>query len=122
MANLALTRRATRDLAEIQRYSIEQWGDRVAEEYLTSIEEALQCLKDNPGLLRSKPGVSDHFSFYRVREHFLICTERKQNIYVLAIRHGSMDLPNRVAELEPLLVDEAEILHRAFLKSRGRSR
>ena len=27
-----------------------------------------------------------------------------------------------LAELEPLLVDEAEILHRAFLKSQGRSR
>ena len=58
----------------------------------------------------------------QVREHFLICTERKQNIYVLAISHGSMDLPNRVAELEPVLLDEAEILHRTFLKAGRRSR
>jgi toxin ParE1/3/4 len=116
---LALSRRAIRDLEEIHRYSIEKWGDRVAEEYLDSIEEALQRLKDNPGLLSSKPAVSDYFSFYRVREHFLICTVRHKNIYVLAIRHGSMDLPNRVTELEPVLVDEAEILHRTFLKSRN---
>ena len=119
MNRLALTRRAARDLEEIQRYSIEKWGERVAEEYLTSIEEALQRLLDNPKLLRSNPAISDHFSFYRVREHFLICTKRKQNIYVLAIRHGSMDLPNRLVELEPVLMDEAEILHRAFLNYKG---
>lgn len=120
MAHLALSRRATRDLEVIHRYSIEQWGDRVAEEYLDSIEEALQRLKNSPGLLRSKQAISDAFTFYRVREHFLICTKRQQNVYVLAICHGSMDLPNRVAEMEPVLVDEAEILHRAFLKTGGK--
>jgi plasmid stabilization system protein ParE len=120
VAYLAFTRRAVRDLEEIERYSVETWGDRVANEYLTSIEQALRRLQENPNLLRSKPNFSEHFSFYRAREHFLICTFLEQNIYVLAIRHGGMDLPHRVAELEPLLLDEAAILHRAFLKSRDR--
>ena len=121
MAYLALTRRAAHDLEDIERYSIEQWGEGVAAEYLTSIEEALQRLKDNPKLLRPKSGISKRFSFYRVREHFLICTQLEGNIYVIAVRHGGMDLPNRVVELEPLLVDEVEMLHRVILKSRKKS-
>lgn len=121
MSYPALTRRAVHDLEEIERDSLDQWGERVALEYLGHIEEALRRLKDNPKLLRPKSGISDRFSFYRVREHFLICAQVESNIYVIAVRHGGMDLPSRVAELEPSLVDEVEILHRAFLKSRKKS-
>jgi len=119
---LSLTRRALIDIEEIRQYSLAQWGEQVAEKYLDSIEQALQRLKDNPELLREKPDISDHFCFYRVREHFLICMHYERLIAVLAVRHGSMDLPERIAELEPQLLAEAEILHRAFVKSRRKSR
>jgi toxin ParE1/3/4 len=119
---LALTRRALRDLEEIEKYSIEQWGKRTANEYLKSIEHALDRLRTNPSLLKSKEDISDRFSFYRVKQHFLICTRREHRIYVLAVRHGAMDLPSRVADLEPTLIDEAEILHQAFLKRKRKQR
>ena len=48
MACLGISRRATRDIEEIRRFSVERWGERVAEEYLDSIEQALDRL---PGLL-----------------------------------------------------------------------
>ncbi len=55
MAYLGISRRAARDLEEIRSFSVEHWGHRVAEDYLDQIEEALQRLRQNPTLLRTKP-------------------------------------------------------------------
>jgi plasmid stabilization system protein ParE len=119
MARLTLSRRAALDLIEIERYSIEQWGKKTAAGYLLEIEEALRLLKDHPGLLREKTEVSENLKFYRVGRHFLVCAVEVENIYVLTVKHGAMDLPERIREIEPALIHEAEILHRAFIKSLG---
>jgi toxin ParE1/3/4 len=120
VACLALSRRALLDLDTIEGYSVEKWGRDVADQYMTMIEQALELLREQPGLLRAKPEVSESLVFYRVRRHFLVCTLEEQNVYVLAVINGSMDLPERISELEPTLQREADILHRAFLASRRR--
>ena len=116
MFNLQLSRRATLDIQHIESYSIEKWGEKVADEYLQSIEDALNLILENPTLLRSKPEVSDSLCFYRVRQHFLVCAIFKEIIFVLTIKHGAIDLPNRIAEIEPLLSQEAEMLYQAYCK------
>ncbi|HVV01635.1 MAG TPA: type II toxin-antitoxin system RelE/ParE family toxin [Verrucomicrobiae bacterium] len=121
MVYLGLSRRALRDIAEIKRYSLERWAQRVAEDYLDSIEEALNRLRESPALLRTKPEFSRYLRFYRVHRHFLVCSTIEQNIYVLAVKHGGLDLPNRLAELQPRLLEEADLLHKIFLAKVGRS-
>jgi toxin ParE1/3/4 len=111
MAEVHLTRRALLDIAEIERYSVEQWGEDVAGKYIGDLGKGLDRLAESPALLKSLPDSSSRLRFYRVREHFLVCDLIHEHIYVLAVRHGSMDLPQRIAELEPQLVDEAELLH-----------
>jgi len=54
---------------------------------------------------------------YRVNQHYLLCAVIESVIYVVTIQHGSMDIPNRLLELEPTLQREVEILHDAFLCS-----
>lgn len=115
MAYVGLSRRALLDIEEIERFSVERWGQRVADEYLDSIQEALARLRDKPSLLKSKADVSPYFSVYRVRQHFLVGVIVDRNVYILAVRHGMMDLPNRLVELEPQLLVEAELLHRSLL-------
>lgn len=115
MVHLAISRRAARDIEEIRSFSVERWGSAVAEEYIDQIEEALKRLRDNPNLLRGKPEFSRHFHFFRVRRHFLVCSLVERNIYVMAVKHGSLDLPNRLAELEPTLLEETDLLHKTFL-------
>mgnify|MGYP003342925881 CR=1 FL=1 len=119
MASVSLTRRAFRDLHCIERYSVELWGKSVAQDYLNDIEQGLNRLRENPKLLRTKDGISPDFSLYRVREHFLVCTLSADHVYVLTIKHRSMDLPRRLAELEPQLLAEAELLRRALEKKSG---
>jgi toxin ParE1/3/4 len=122
MAYLGISRRAARDIEEVRRFSVAHWGERVAEEYLDSIEQALNRLREEPGLLRTKPEFSRHFRFYRVQRHFLVCSLVENNIYVLAVKHGSLDLPNRLAELEANLLQEAGLLHKAFLAKMSQAR
>jgi plasmid stabilization system protein ParE len=114
---IKLSRRATLDLAEVVDYSVTRWGQRVADEYLDSFDCALERLAAHPDLLRDIPDLSGALRWYRVSQHYLICTVIEPMIYVVTIQHGSMDIPSRLLELEPTLQREVEILHDAFLCS-----
>jgi plasmid stabilization system protein ParE len=107
---IKLTDRAFEDLAEIENYSIKQFGNKVADKYLNDIESGLNMLQENSGLLQDIEGFSARLNYYRIRDHFLICSEVKAFILVVTIKHVQMDIINRLAELEPTLVMEAELL------------
>ncbi|MEQ8762294.1 MAG: type II toxin-antitoxin system RelE/ParE family toxin [Planctomycetota bacterium] len=110
MIEVRLTRRAIRDIEAIDRHSIEKWGRRVASKYLSDLQSGMARLLDSPGLLQKRPESSLRLRFYPVREHMLICDRVGDRILVLAVRHLAMDLPGRVAELEPTLILESELL------------
>ena len=114
MSRIAFTRRALRDLAEIDTYSIETFGQRVADEYMAEIDRALSLIGETPSLLRPRLDFSEHLSFYRVRRHFLVCDRLDDVVYVLTVMHGSMNLPDRIAELEPQLSQEVELMRRRW--------
>lgn len=116
---VAISRRAAQDIEAVENYALENWGKNTAARYLDAIDAALKRLQNFPGLLRSIPKVSEHFDFYRVREHFLVCVRRGDDLYVLTVVHTSMDLPSRILELEPTLLREAELLCRALTRARA---
>ena len=49
----------------------------------------------------------------------LVCDVIGDRIFVLALRAAVMDLPNRIAELEPQLVQEAELLAAQIESAQG---
>jgi toxin ParE1/3/4 len=108
MATVHLTRRALFDIEDIDRYSIAKWGQRVADQYLADLFAGAERLGESPSLLRNLTETSLRLRFYRVREHVLVCDVIGDDIFVLTLRAAVMDLPNRIAELEPQLIDEAE--------------
>lgn len=107
-----LTERTLQDLVSIEEYSIENWGKRVANRYLDDIEAALQRISDNPDVLREEPNFHNCLYFYRVNKHLLVCDVQRDLIFVLTILHGNMDISERLAELEPTLKLEVELLHK----------
>lgn len=112
MARAYLTRRALLDIEAIDTYSVHEWGDRVARQYLDDLFAAIRRLEDAPRLLLADREVSTRLRFYRAREHVLVCDVIEDNIYVLTISHTKMDLPTRLLELEPQLLHESDLLHR----------
>lgn len=119
MIRIELTDRALSDLLEIEAYSIRHFGEKTATQYISRIETALSMLEANPGLLNSKSAVSDHFKFYRAGEHILVCTRQAETLIVLTVKHVQMDIPSRISELEPTLLQEAEILYFRLTGSSG---
>ena len=112
MAEVHLTLRALLDIDGIDVYSTERWGEGVATEYLSDLHRGMKRLEGSPGLLLKRPNRSLRLRFYQVRENMLVCDVVGDRIYVLSLFYGGMDLPERVAEMEPQLVLEAERLHR----------
>lgn len=116
MTEVILTRRALRDVKQIDAYSVDRFGQTVADEYIADIDRALDLLSESPSLLRAQPEISGRLRFYRVRRHLLVCDLIDSRVVVLTIMYGSMDLPNRIGELEPQLIQEAELMHRRYVR------
>jgi plasmid stabilization system protein ParE len=108
---LLLTDRSLADIATIEQYSMEQWGKRVAAKCLAQIEDALSLIQSNPSLLSQEEGFHSFLKFYRVNKHVLTFDIQANKIILLTVFHGSMNIPSRLAELEPTLAIEVELLH-----------
>ena len=117
MPKVKVSRRAAADIKDIKKFSIDRWGEKTATGYLESIEQALVRLGEDPEVLKSKEGCSPHFGFCRVRKHFIVATIIGDNIYILTVKHGAMDLPSIIGELEPQLLVEAKLLDQRLRKN-----
>lgn len=109
---LSLTQNALQDIQAIFDYSLERWGKRATEKYLDEIEAGLERVKSQPTLLRPQPDLPPSLTFYRVNQHLLVCDARAESIVVLTVIRASMDIPTRLAELQPTLAAEVDLLHR----------
>ena len=106
-----LTERALRDIAGIESYSLEQFGKEVAAQYIGKLEAGIGRVSDNAELLPEESHFHESLKFYRIEQHLLVCeTGIEGKIIILTLLHASMDIPSRLAELEPKLSIEAEML------------
>lgn len=119
MVTVELTHRAMADLHEIHDYSIQTFGTQVAERYLDNIEAALTMLQEQPEILLSKVEISNCFQFYQVRNHYLVCSRVAETIIILTIKHCQMDLPARLFEIEHTLQQEAALLYKQLIETKG---
>lgn len=103
------------DLAEIKEYSIRNWGRNVAIRYVREIMEAIDRIKSSPRILRLEPDLAPNLYFYRVKKHILVCDLRDVDyVTILSVIHTSMDLPARLAEIEPRIAAEVRLLDKKF--------
>ena len=116
MAEIHLTHRVLEDLQDIYDYSIAEWGEQVADAYLNDIQEFMLLLQSNPALLRKNSQISNRFKSHLVKSHWLICEVIDEDIYVLTMKHMSMNLIVRLSKLEPSLENEALALYKELKK------
>ena len=106
-----MTQRSLHDIKGIEAYSLEQFGRQVANQYLDKLEAGLSRLAENPELLREEPPFHASLRFYRIEKHVLVCeTGVRGKLIILTLLHASMDIPTRLAELEPMLKMEVQML------------
>lgn len=113
-----LTQRALLDITGIQSHSIEQHGKRVANQYLAKLEAGIQRIAEIPELLRAEESFHETLKFYRVEKHAFVCeTGVAGKVIILTLMHATMDIPERLADLEPNLKLEAELLLKQLRRS-----
>ena len=95
-------------------------GKQTAEKYIDGIEAGLERLKEHPDLLKPEPDFHSALMFYRVNKHLLVCDAQPKSIVMLTVIHSTMDIPSRLAELQPTLAAEIEILHRKLQARRSK--
>ncbi|MCD8541113.1 MAG: type II toxin-antitoxin system RelE/ParE family toxin [Leadbetterella sp.] len=112
MTKIHLTSRALDDIQEIYDYSLDEWGEQTALKYIQTFEDAFSLLQEHKGLLKVNEKISSRFRVYAVQKHFLICDIIEDNIFVLTVKHVSMNLLEHLKELESGLDEEAKALHK----------
>ena len=112
MTRLLLTARALRDIDAIEHYSVERWGPQVADQYLADLDAALGRLTEDISLFKERYDYTGRLRFYNVREHVLVGDVVGGVGFVLTVWHGSMDFIDRLPNIEPDLLHEAEIMAR----------
>ncbi len=119
MTSLHLTDRALSDIVEIDRYSVKRWGQRVADQYLGDLGEALGRLEEELSLFKRRQDYTGRLRFYRVREQVIVGDVIGGVGFVLTVWHGSMDFADRLSRLEPELLHEAEFMARRIEAEKG---
>lgn len=96
-----LTRPAVRDLAEIGRYTLENWGEEQARRYRASLSARLKWLCQNPSLWRERPEIRQGVYTYREQSHVIVFWKCEEGIEVLRVLHERMDLVSRLQGEDP---------------------
>ncbi len=118
MTRIELTDRAKDDLVNIYSYSVDQWGEKVAQGYIKGLEEALRLLSTNKGLLKRNKNISSRFLIYLYKRHWLICETIGDNIFVLSVMHTATNVMENIRELSPLLEQEVLTVYKQIKHSK----
>lgn len=110
-ATFLLTRNAALDLRRIHARSHREWGDDVADRYLTDLYAAMGIAAANPEMGRLRQYRSAPFLMVPARQHFVIYDLVPQGIVVLTVQHQVRDIETLIVELTPAFHAEVERLN-----------
>lgn len=99
MAKYRFTNKAAKDLSDIWNYTFEAWSERQADLYYHMLIEFCQHIADNPALGKNYEEISENLYGFIANKHIIFYRVISDNeIEVIRILHGSMDLKNRIGE------------------------
>ncbi len=99
MAKVILRQEAIDDLNDIWAYTLEEWSEKQADKYYSSLEFACIQIGRNPDLGNKYEGLNVNLLGLRIGKHIIyyqIIT--KDEIEIIRILHERMDLKNRMNE------------------------
>ena len=87
---------ADKDLEEILRYSINNWGAIRAERYIREIIESFQMLADNYAIGLNYNHIRPNIYAYRVVSHIVFYKPTKNGVTILRVLYKSMDFKRHI--------------------------
>ncbi len=99
MAKYFLTKKAVVDLTNIWNYTLEKWSEQQADDYYNDLIESFEEIIKSPFLGKKYENIFSGLKGLRVNKHIVFYREiSKENIEIIRILHGSMDLKTRIRE------------------------
>lgn len=87
-------------IAEIWRFTYQQWGEEQADKYLLNIDTEIKRLCAGELIGRNYNHLEKHdIKFISCQRHYIFYTEDEDNIFILTVLHDVMDLPIRLKDL-----------------------
>ncbi|MBO6792289.1 MAG: hypothetical protein JJ895_00170 [Balneolaceae bacterium] len=107
---ILLTDHFYEELEKLIKFSTNEWGVKLTQEYLEDIDGALDLISLNPDVLTTRDSICPSFNTYLVNKHWLICHRFKETVIVLTIILTSRNVIENLTEFEPILIQEIKTL------------
>jgi toxin ParE1/3/4 len=99
MPKFHLSNKAVDDLADIWEYTYNEWSEKQADYYYNFLLKTCQHLSENPTLGKRYSEVTFNLFGYLANKHIVFYQlVTKNEILVIRILHGSMDLKRKMEE------------------------
>lgn len=96
MASIQYSQKAVHDLAEIWKYTVDEWSERQADRYYEALIQACEEIAQNPKLGKAYEEVSTDVRGYLIFKHIIFFKRISPSaILVVRILHSNMDLNNK---------------------------
>jgi toxin ParE1/3/4 len=91
MRKILLSPLAERDLIGIWQYSIGQWGEAQADQYLDDLDDAIKRLSNNPASGASRDHVRQGYRVLFIKSHAIYYKVTSTAIHIVRVLHVRMD-------------------------------
>ena len=93
---IQVTELANEDLINIWLYGNENWGERLADDYLFELDSNMQTLRQNPQRYPEHKGVTPPFRLMPFRSHLVIYEIQNTSINILRVLQKNMDTESHI--------------------------
>ena len=91
MPNYILSPNAARSITEINKFTIEKFGERQARRYLENFRDRFRFLVENPLLGRKRNDLEEGYYSYFEGSHTIYYKILGENIAIIDVLHQSME-------------------------------
>jgi toxin ParE1/3/4 len=91
MRKILLSPLAERDLTGIWHYSLGQWGEAQADQYLDDLDEGIQRVAGNPEMGASRDHVRQGYRVLFIKSHAIYYKITSNAIHIVRVLHVRMD-------------------------------
>ena len=99
MAKYYLTNKAVTDLSDIWSYTVARWSERQADFYYEMLIGFCRDIANNPTLGKNYNKIAENLYGFRANKHIIFYrTISQDEVEIVRILHGNMDLKNRIRE------------------------
>ncbi|CAN8140865.1 Toxin [uncultured Thiomicrorhabdus sp.] len=89
--DLVLAPVAESDLKEIYRYTVENWGNKQAQDYLVHIKQSFKTLLNNPSIGRERNELGQNVRGINCKSHIIFYRHIKTELQIIRVLHGRQD-------------------------------